>query len=105
MYEPGQLIVREGDVGQQMYVISEGEVDVVRTAADGTEEHLATLRQGQHFGEVAIFNNKRRTATVRARSRVRLLALGGNEALSLSEAMEPFGEQMKALPVENEGRR
>jgi NADH dehydrogenase len=101
MYEPGQVIVREGDVGQQMYVISEGEVDVLHTEADGRETHLATLRPGQHFGEVAIFNNKRRTATVRARSRVRLISLGGNEALSLSEAMQPFGAEMKALPVEN----
>jgi hypothetical protein len=38
---------------------------------------------------------------VRARSRVRLISLGGNEALSLSEAMQPFGAEMKALPVEN----
>lgn len=103
MYEPGQAIVREGDVGQQMYVISEGEVDVTRAASDGSEEHLATLGPGQHFGEVAVFNDKRRTATVRARSRVRLLSLGGSEALSLSEAMEPFGEQMKSLPVDRGG--
>jgi len=99
MYEPGQVIVREGDVGQQMFVISEGEVEVVHTAADGTEQHLATLRPGQHFGEVAIFNHKRRTATVRAKTRVRLLSLGGNEALNLSEAIQPFGERIRALPA------
>ena len=100
MYEPGQDIVREGDVGQQMYVISEGEVDVVRKAVDGGEEHLATLGPGQHFGEVAVFNDKRRTATVRARSRVRLLSLGGSEAQNLSSAMAPFGERIQSLPVD-----
>jgi len=98
MYEPGQVIVREGDVGLHMFVIAEGEVDVVRRTEDGTEEHLATLRPGQHFGEVAIFNHKRRTATVRARSRVRLLSLGGSEALSLSDVMLPFGESVRTLP-------
>jgi NADH dehydrogenase len=103
MYEPGQDIVREGDVGHRMYVISEGEVEVVRAAPDGSEEHLATLGPGQHFGEVAIFNDKRRTATVRARSRVRLLTLGGSEALSMSEAMGPFGERLKALPTDQGG--
>lgn len=103
MYEPGQDIVREGDVGQRMYVISEGEVDVVRKGESGEEEHLATLRPGQHFGEVAVFNDKRRTATVRARSRVRLLSVGGTEALSLSEAMQPLGEQMRSLPVDRQG--
>jgi NADH dehydrogenase len=97
-YEPGQVIVREGDVGQHMFVIAEGEVDVVRLRGDGTEEHLATLQPGQHFGEIAIFHHTRRTATVRARSRVRVLSLGGVEALSLSDVMRPFGDSVRALP-------
>jgi CRP-like cAMP-binding protein len=86
-----------------MFVIAGGEVDVVRRAGDGTETHLATLRPGQHFGEVAIFNHTRRTATVRARSRVRVLSLGGSEALSLSDAMQPFGERVRALPTPAHG--
>lgn len=98
LYEPGQDIVRQGDVGQRLYVISEGEVEVVRNGPDGAEEHLARLGPGQHFGEVAVFNDKRRTATVRARSRVRLLSLGASEALSLSEAMQSFGERVRTLP-------
>lgn len=103
LYEPGQDIVREGDVGQRLYVISEGEVEVVRDGANGGEEHLATLGPGQHFGEVAVFNDKRRTATVRARSRVRVLSLGATEAQSLSDAMSPFGERVKSLPVDRSG--
>ena len=98
LYEPGQDIVREGDVGKRLYVIAEGEVDVVQRREDGTEEHLATLGAGQHFGEVAVFRKKRRTATVRARSRVRLLSLGEEEAQSLSDAMQPFGERVQSLP-------
>jgi CRP-like cAMP-binding protein len=81
-----------------MFVIAEGEVDVVRRRDDDTEELLATLQPGQHFGEIAIFNHSRRTATVRARTRVRVLSLGGVEALSLSDAIAPFGENMRALP-------
>lgn len=103
LYEPGQDIVREGDVGQRLYVISEGEVEVVRDGTNGGEEHLATLGPGQHFGEVAVFNDKRRTATVRARSRVRVLSLGATEAQSLSDAMSPFGERVRSLPVDRSG--
>jgi NADH dehydrogenase len=98
IYEPGQVIVQEGDVGKHMYVIAEGEVEVVRRKSDGTETHLATLHQGQHFGEIAIFNHTRRTATVRARSRVRVLSLGGLEALDLSDVLPPFGDNVRALP-------
>lgn len=103
LYEPGQDIVREGDVGQRLYVISEGEVEVVRDGADGGEERLATLGPGQHFGEVAVFNDRRRTATVRARSRVRVLSLGATEAQSLSDAMSPFGDRIRSLPVDRAG--
>lgn len=102
LYEPGQDIVREGDVGQRLYVISEGEVEVVREEGDGRVERLATLGPGQHFGEVAVFNDKRRTATVRARSRVRVLSLGATEAQNLSDAMSPFGDRIKSLPVDRE---
>jgi NADH:quinone reductase (non-electrogenic) len=98
LYEPGQAIVRQGDVGQRLYMIFEGEVDVVRTAPDGVEEHLATLGPGQHFGEISVFTRRRRTVTVRARSRVRLLCLGEAEALSLSNVVEPFREQVR-LPA------
>lgn len=103
LYEPGQDIVREGDVGRRLYVISEGEVDVVRRDGGRREEHLATLGPGQHFGEVAVFHDKRRTATVRARSRVRVLSLGATEAQSLSNAMSPFAERIKSLPVDRGG--
>ena len=103
LYEPGQEVVREGDVGKRLYVISEGEVDVVQAGPDGGEGHLASLGPGQHFGEMAVFSGRRRTATVRARTRVRVLSLGATEARSLSEAMSRFGDQLRSLP-EDKGR-
>ena len=104
LYEPDQEIVREGDVGKRLYVISEGEVEVVQSGPNDEEERLASLGPGQHFGEMAVFGGRRRSATVRARTRVRVLSLGGYEARSLSAAMTEFGEQIRALPVD-EGTR
>lgn len=100
LFEPGQDIVREGEVGQRLYVISEGAVDVLQATSDGDEEHLAALSAGQHFGEAAVFGGRRRNATVRARTRVRLLSVGATEARSLSDAMTQFGEQIRSLPVD-----
>ncbi|HEX5474610.1 MAG TPA: FAD-dependent oxidoreductase [Vicinamibacterales bacterium] len=96
-YEPGQDIVREGELGRSLYVIWTGEVEVLRHE-DGVERTLAVLGPGQHFGERAVFQNVRRTATVRARTQVELLSLGEREAQALSTAMRPFGETISRLP-------
>jgi NADH:ubiquinone reductase (H+-translocating) len=96
-YEPGQEIIREGDIGRYLYVISEGEVEVLRTTASGPEI-LATLGRGQHFGEVAVFNNVRRTASVRARTQVELLSIGHQESLALS-VIAPFADVVTKTPT------
>lgn len=101
VYEPDQAIVREGEVGRRLFLIEEGEVDVVRESEDG-EEHLARLGPGQHFGEVSIFRNVRRTATVRARSRVRVLSVGRETTMALSSTVRSFEEQISRLPRSRE---
>ena len=98
VYEPGQVIVREGDLGRRLFLIREGEAEVVRDDGQGGEEHLAVLGPGDHFGEVSVFEEKRRTATVRARTRVRILSLGQDEVLALSGSLQPFGDAVRRLP-------
>jgi NADH:ubiquinone reductase (H+-translocating) len=98
LYEKGQDIVREGDVGRELFLIWKGEVEVIARNDDGEKEVVATLEEGQHFGEIAIFKSLRRTATVRAKTRVELLAVGKREALALSDAVEPFGTAIRRLP-------
>ncbi len=61
-----EVIVAEGQPGDSMYVVQSGEVEVVKTTSDGTDQSLGTLRSGQFFGEMAIFEDEVRSATVRA---------------------------------------
>lgn len=64
-YEMGESVVREGEVGDEAYVIASGQCCVYRTTASGRKERLATLGPGDLFGEVAAFgDDPRRTATV-----------------------------------------
>ena len=63
-YRPGETILREGGVGDYLYVILDGEVEVFR-AADG-DAPVARLGKGDYFGEMAVFGETARTATVRA---------------------------------------
>ena len=74
-YEPGDLIFREGEVGECAYFIHSGEVEVVR-AGQGQPQVVARLGQGEYFGEVALITNTPRNATLRAASKVRVAVLG-----------------------------
>jgi CRP-like cAMP-binding protein len=67
----GKVLAREGDIGQEFFVIVDGEVGVSKEA-----ETVRKLGPGDFFGEIAlIWDSPRRTATVTAATRVRLFVL------------------------------
>ncbi len=74
VYEPGEVIMRQGDEGDCMYVIQDGEVEIL-AEADGTVALLRVAGPNEVLGEMAIFERRRRSATVRARTRARVLTL------------------------------
>jgi len=68
-YAPKQLIVRESEIGECMYIILEGSVEVmIRAMAGGRDITIATLRAGDFFGERSLMpgSSGRRNASVRA---------------------------------------
>jgi len=74
IYDDGELLVRQGDPGNCLFVIQEGTVEVV-VSQSGHEKLLRTLGPGELIGEMAIFEHEVRSATVRARGRVRALTV------------------------------
>ena len=62
-----------------VYVIDQGEVDIVRILADGGEEHLARLGPGQYFGELGPLLGFQRSASARAATDVSLTRYGPRE--------------------------
>jgi len=74
LYQDGETIVREGEVGNCMYVIQQGKVEVVQDA-DGSDVILAVLSEGDFFGEMSIFERQVRSATVRAHGEARVLTI------------------------------
>jgi len=65
-FEPGQAVFREGDQSDTCYVVSEGLARAVRSHGDGRTITLATFGPGDIFGELAMFEDERRSATVEA---------------------------------------
>lgn len=74
IYQDGEIIVRQGEVGENMYVIQDGTADVV-LEREGREIFLRTLGKGEFIGEMGIFDRDLRSATVRARGQACLLTV------------------------------
>ena len=72
LYRDGDVIVRQGELGDCMYVVQSGEVEVVQATGAG-EQTLAILKPGDFFGEMAVFEKEVRSATVRAMGDARAL--------------------------------
>ncbi len=71
----GEVIIREGEVGDTLYIIKSGEVEVSKRGETGERIVLARLKEGDFFGEVALITGKPRTATVTALRPTRLMRL------------------------------
>ncbi|HEY7836173.1 MAG TPA: Crp/Fnr family transcriptional regulator [Solirubrobacteraceae bacterium] len=65
-FEPGQAVFREGDASDTCYVVREGNARAIRSHGDGRTITLATFGPGDIFGELAMFEDERRSATVEA---------------------------------------
>ena len=74
IYQHGETIVRQGELGDCMYVIQDGQVEVVNGAGN-REVQLAVLGRNDFFGEMAIFEHEFRSATVRALGTARILTV------------------------------
>ncbi len=73
-YQNGEIIVRQGEVGNCMYVIQQGQVEVLLRKGEA-DVCVAVLGDGDFFGEMALFDQEVRSATVRARGEVWVLTL------------------------------
>lgn len=74
IYSDRECVVRQGDEGSCMYVVQRGEVEVMGEHG-GNEVLLAVLKAGEIFGEMALFEKGRRSATVRARGEAQVLTV------------------------------
>ncbi len=73
-YKDGDVIFKENSIGKEMYVILSGKVAIIKEKS-GVETILATLKEGDFFGEMALFDNCPRSATTKALGNVEVLKI------------------------------
>ena len=88
-FEPGQVVFREGDASDTCYIVRSGRARAVREHAGGRTITLATFGPGDIFGELALFEDERRSATV--------------EAIEQTGVVAVLGPDMRRLMVEHPG--
>lgn len=94
LVSPGEVIYREGEDSDAVFVIEEGEVMVTRLDPRGKRVTLAGLGRGQFFGEMGVIRDTTRSTTVSAKDKVKLLVLGKADFLAAFGADNPI-----ALPL------
>jgi CRP/FNR family transcriptional regulator len=88
-FDPGQVVFREGDSSDTCYIVHSGRARAVREHSDGRTITLATFGPGDIFGELAMFEDERRSATV--------------EAVEPTIAVAVLGPDMRRLMTEHPG--
>ena len=87
----GEFLIHEGDIGDDMYFLTKGQVEVFRGIQN---QRLGVLREGSFFGEVAILRDVPRIASVRALTAGEVYVLRRTGVLELSQSHPAFGQHL-----------
>lgn len=82
-FAKGDLVFQEGDVGDCFYLIIEGSVEITKKMPDGRSEIMATLREGDYFGEMALLDGDPRSASVTAIEETKLLEVRNSQFIKI----------------------
>ena len=80
-YKNGEIIIKQGESGNCMYVIQSGEVEVLQDN-NGSQVRLAVRKSGDFFGELALFSKEVRSATIKALGDARVLTVDRKNLLN-----------------------
>jgi NADH dehydrogenase len=103
-FQPGEIVFNQGDFGDSVFAIQEGECEVIREA-DGKTEVLAVLGPATFFGEMAVLGDCTRNATIRARTPVRVLSMSKNDFNKIRETVPAFASVFSDLAKDRSGAK
>jgi NADH dehydrogenase len=96
-FEKDEVIVKQGDFGDKLYMIESGEVEVLKERPNMPPERLAVLAVGAYFGETALPTDAPRNATVRTLTPVDAIVLGRSDFLALISSFPELKKVFEGL--------
>jgi CRP/FNR family transcriptional regulator, cyclic AMP receptor protein len=97
--EQGRVLAQEGDYSYEFMAIQEGTAEVKRG-----DEHITDLGVGDFFGEIGVIEKERRTATVIAKTPIRLITLTGWDLRRLEKSAPGAMEKIRSTLAERRAR-
>lgn len=95
-FQKGEVIIREGEIGDRFYIIESGEVEIVHQEPGQPEQQLALRSTGDSFGELALLKDAPRAATVRCLTPVDVIIFNRKDFLTLVDSYSLFRHHMDA---------
>jgi ATP-binding cassette subfamily B protein len=93
--DAGTLLIREGDPGNEFFVVAHGRLEVLKRTPDGHQQRVQVVDDGDYFGEIALIKDVPRTATVRSLTKVTYLTLNREHFLRLVDRVPRMREQIE----------
>jgi len=87
-YKSGETVIQEGDVGNSLFVIVAGEVDVLKKGTDGISKSIASMKEPDFFGEMSLIDKELRSASIKVKSDTTLLILTSENLHSFAKVFK-----------------
>jgi CRP-like cAMP-binding protein len=97
IYSSGETLVRQGDSGDSLFIITSGEVEISISDGTGSSEHLADLGQGEYFGEMSLLTGELRSASVTAKCETEVIMVKKSGMSELLENEASIIEPLSAM--------
>lgn len=101
LYASGELIIQEGDYGDELFIVEKGKVDVLIDGHDGMKK-VASLEPGDFFGEMSLLTGEQRRATVRTEEEVALLVVSKETLQPILEASPELAHEISEVLAQRE---
>lgn len=101
LYAHGELVIQQGDHGQELFIVERGKVEVLVDRHHGME-HVATLGPRDFFGEMSLLTGEQRRATVRSEGEVALLVVSKDALQPILEASPQLATDISEVLAERE---
>jgi CRP-like cAMP-binding protein len=101
-YAGGEIVLRQGDPGQELFIVESGEVAVLVGRAGGSTAEVARLGAGKFFGEMSLMTGERRSATVQAIDDATLVRVDKEAFHDILAASPGLAEQITRILVERQ---